>query len=344
MGSRRYENFCHATLVLGKLGREMKNFEYFEPIDVREALDLLTERKGAVIFGGGTDLIPRMKKGLISPPSLINITLIPSLQEIRQDQGKLKIGAAVPLVLLERNSLLLTHYTALQKACSYVATPAIRNIATLGGNVCLGTKCIFAEQIQTWTRALEPCFKRGGQRCYVVRGGKTCHASLASDTIPALIALGAMGTIASPSGEKTIPVEELFTGDGVHPLSIGYGELLTGLVVPTPPAGGRSTYLRYSLRKAIDFPLVSAGLYLEQEDGVCLNVRVVIGAVAPIPIRLSALEEGLKDKIITPDLLREWSEEAPKEALRRSRSGRIDAFLRNVMAQIVYQGLIEVSE
>lgn len=321
----------------------MKRFEYFESADVREALGVLTEREGAVILGGGTDLIPRMKRGLISPASVVNIALIPSLQEIRQGQGEFRIGSAVPLAVLERNPLLAARYAALHKASSYVASPALRNVATLGGNVCLGTKCIFADQVQTWRRALEPCFKRGGQRCYVVPGGKTCHASLASDTIPALIALGAMGTVVSPSGERTIPLEELYTGDGVRPLSLGHRELLTQVVLPIPPAGGRSTYLRYSLRKSIDFPMVSAGFYLEQEEGVCRNVRVVVGALAPMPIRLSALEEGLKGKTITPHLLREWSEEAPKEALRRSRSGRIDAFLRKMTAQLVYQGLTEVA-
>lgn len=322
----------------------MRDFEYFEPVDVKSALDLLREREGAVILAGGTDLVPRMKRGLIQPTCLVNVGRIASLQSIEEVDGGMEIGAAVPLANLEGHALVATRYPALRKASSHVASPAIRNVATLGGNVCLGTRCIYADQVQSWRRALEPCLKRGGKRCFIVRGEKICHASLASDTIAALIALGAKGTIASPSGEKTIPIEELYTGNGIRPLSLGCGELLTHVVLPSLPPNARSTYLRFSLRKAIDFPLVCAGIYLEQENGVCVHARVVLGALAPMPIRLSQLEENLKGKMITADLLREWSEEAPKEALRRSKSGRIDAFLRRMVAYLLYQGLAEVSE
>lgn len=296
-----------------------------------------------MILAGGTDLVPRMKRGLISPVSVINVARIASLQGIEQGEEGVKIGAMVPLAALENHSLLASPYSALHKASSHVASPSLRNVATLGGNVCLGTKCIYADQVQTWRRALDPCLKRGGKSCFVVRGGKTCHASLASDTIAALIALGAKGTIVSPSGERTIPLEELYTGNGVHPLSLGYGELLSQIVLPPLPPGARSTYLRYSFRKAIDFPLVSAGFYMEQEGGVCVQARIVLGAVAPMPIRLSELEGHLKGKRVTPDLLRERSEEAPKEALKKSKSGRIDAFVRGMVTHLVYQGLMEVS-
>jgi CO/xanthine dehydrogenase FAD-binding subunit len=177
-----------------------------------------------------------------------------------------------------------------------------------------------------------------------VRGGKTCHASLAADTVPALIALGAEVRILSSSGERSIPVEALYTGDGVRPLVLSHGELLTEITFPSLSAGARSAYLRFSFRKAIDFPLVSAAFCLEEQDGVCINVRAVLGAVAPQPVRLSLLEETLKGKNITKDLLRSCSEEAPNEALRSSKSGRIDAFTRKVIARLVYQGLSEVSE
>ena len=323
----------------------MKNFDYFEPESVRNVLGLLAEYgEKATILAGGTDLIPKMKKGLISPPSLINIARISGLRKIEESQEGLKVGSMVPLGLLERNPLLSSRYPALQKAISHVGTPSLRNTATIGGNICLDTKCIYRDQVQTWRRALEPCFKLGGQRCYVVRGGKACHASLAADTVPALIALGTEARIFSPLGERSIPVEALYTGDGLRPLALSHEELLTEIRLPPLPPDARSTYLRFSLRKAIDFPMVSAAFHFEERDGVCLNVRAVLGAVASQPIRLPQLEETLKGKRITQDLLRDVSEEAPKETLRRSKSGRIDAFIRKMIAHLVYQGLTEVWE
>ncbi len=322
----------------------MENFEYFEPTEVRTVVALLAEDKGRKVLAGGTDLIPLMKKGLVAPRALINLSKVSDLQKIEEQSDGLRIGAMVSLATVERNSLLGFQYPALQKAASHVATRSIRNAATIGGNICLDTKCIYRDQVQTWRRALEPCFKLGGRRCYIVRGGKNCHASLAADTIPALIALGAGVRILSPSGERSIPVDALYTGDGVRPLVLSHEELLAEITLPSLPMGTRSAYLRFSLRKAIDFPLVSAAFHLEERDGVCLNVKTVLGAVAPQPIRLPQLEEALKGNRITQDLLRDCSEEAPNEALRRSKSGRIDAFIRKVIARLVYQGLSEVSE
>jgi 4-hydroxybenzoyl-CoA reductase subunit beta len=323
----------------------MKNFDYFEPESVRNVLGLLAEYgEKATILAGGTDLIPRMKKGLISPSCLINIARISGLRKLEESQEGLKIGSMVPLSFLERNPLLPSRYPALQKAISHVGTPSLRNAATIGGNICLDTKCIYRDQVQTWRRALKPCFKLGGQKCYVVRGGKTCHASLAADTVPALMALGADARILSSSGERSIPVEALYTGDGVRPLVLSHGELLAEITLPSLPMSTRSTYLRFSFRKAIDIPLVSAALFMGQEDGVCVNAKIVLGAVAPKPLRLSRLEESLKGKKITPALLLECSEQAPKEALQISRSGRIDAFTRRMIIRLVYQGLAEVSK
>ena len=323
----------------------MKNFDYFEPESVRNVLGLLAEYgEKAAILAGGTDLIPRMKKGLISPSCLINIARISGLRKLEESQEGLKIGSMVPLSLLERNPLLPSRYPALQKAISHVGTPSLRNAATIGGNICLDTKCIYRDQVQTWRRALEPCFKLGGQRCYVVRGGKTCHSSLAADTVPALMALGAEARILSPSGERSIPVEALYTGDGLRPLALGQEALLTEITLPSLPMSTRSTYLRFSFRKAIDFPLVSAAFFMGQKDGVCLNAKIVLGAVAPKPFRLSQLEESLKGKKITPDLLRDCSEQAPGEALQTSKSGRIDAFTRRMIVRLVNRGLAEVSQ
>jgi 4-hydroxybenzoyl-CoA reductase subunit beta len=318
----------------------MKNFSYFEPEGPKAALALLAQHKGrARILAGGTDLVPQMKRGLASPEVIINLSEIPQLRAIKESSKVLKIGAMVPLGVLERNSKIASRYPGLKEAISHLAVPAIRNTGTIGGNLCLDTKCIYHDQVQTWQRALAPCFKRGGKRCYVVPGGKTCHASLAADTVPILIALQAKVKVVASKKEKTIPVEELYSGKGIRPLKLSPEEVVREILLPRPGNGTRSAYSRYSQRKAIDFALASAAVCLEKKGETCADVRVVLGAVAPGPLRLAQVEGSLKGKKITEQILQECARRAPGEALQISRSGRIDNFTRTMITSLVYQAL-----
>ena len=143
----------------------MNKFSYFEPEKVRTALTLLAEHKGrAKILAGGTDLVPQMKRGLISPEAVINLSKIRSLQEIKEGRQGLRIGAMVPLGVLERQAIIAYRYPGLKEAITHLAVPAIRNAATIGGNICLDTKCLYRDQTQTWERTLAPCLKRGGKK------------------------------------------------------------------------------------------------------------------------------------------------------------------------------------
>ncbi len=318
----------------------MKKFSYFEPAEIKAALSLLAENKGKTkIMAGGTDLVPQMKRGLLAPDAVINLGKISSMQEIHESQEGLKIGAMVTLGSLERNGRVRTLYPGLQAAVAHVAVPAIRNAGTIGGNICLDTKCIYRDQVQTWERALEPCFKSGGQRCYVVRGSKTCHASLAADTVALLMALKARAKIFSLTGERTVPIEDLYSGNGIQPLGPLPDELLTEIFIPRPEPKGGAAYARYSLRKAVDFPMVSTGVSLTQRNGTCTEARIVLGAVAPRPLRLIEAETALTGKTITDLLLKECAREAPREALQISKSGRIDRFTREMITSLVFQAL-----
>lgn len=318
----------------------MKKFSYFEPAEFRDALFLLAEHKGkAKILAGGTDLIPQMKRGLLAPETIIHLKGIPALQEISESAEGLRIGAAVTLGSLERYPRLASGYPGLHAAVSHVAMPAVRNSGTIGGNVCLDTKCIYRDQVQTWDRALPPCFKSGGERCYVVRGGKNCHASLAADMVPILIALKAKVKVLSLTGERVIPVEELYTGNGLRPLNLSEAELIAEISIPRQDANVGSAYFRYSMRKAIDFPVASAGVFLAQKNGICTESRVVLGAVAPRPLRLPETERALNGQRITERGLQDWARQASQEALQISKSGRMDRFTREITASLVFQAL-----
>jgi 4-hydroxybenzoyl-CoA reductase beta subunit len=315
----------------------MKNFSYCEPTKIGAALSSLAEHQGkAKILAGGTDLVPQMKRGLSSPEVVLNLSSVPGLRVMEENPEGLRLGAMVPLREMERSPAIASAYPALKEAIERVAVPAIRNVATIGGNICLDTKCIYRDQVQTWERGLAPCFKLGGKRCYVVPGGKNCHASLASDTVPALIALEAKARVLSVKGEKTIRLEALYTGNGIRPHALSPEEMVGEIFLPRPEKGTGLSYLRYSLRQAIDFPLVSVAVSLAKRQGICAGVRVVLGAVAPLPLRLSQTEEALRGKEITEDLLTECSRQAPRDALKISKSGRIDGFAKTMIASLVY--------
>ena len=188
----------------------------------------------AKILAGGTDLVPQMKRSLVCPEVVINLSRIPALREMKESSKGLKIGALVPLGILERSAAVASRYPGLKEAIRHLAVPAIRNAGTIGGNVCLDTKCIYRDQVQTWERALAPCFKMGGKRCYFVPGGKTCHASLAADTVPILIALRAKAKVLSLKKGKTIPLEALYTGNGIRPLALSAEEMVGEIFLPCP--------------------------------------------------------------------------------------------------------------
>ena len=320
----------------------MNKFSYFEPEKIQAALTLLAEHKGrAKILAGGTDLVPQMKRGLASPEAVINLSQIRGLKEMKEGRQGLRIGAMVPLGVLERNSIIASRYVGLKEAITHMAVPAVRNAGTIGGNVCLDTKCIYPNQPQTWERALAPCFKRGGKKCYVVPGGKACHASFAAETVPVLIALKAKAKVVSLKKKRTIPVEDLYTGNGIRPHFLSPEEILTEVILPRPPKGMSSAYARFSLRQAIDFPVASAAVCLVKKGDVCTEASVILGAVAPRPLRLAQMEEALKGKKISEPLIKECSAQAPGEALRMSQSGRMDSFTRTMIASLVYRALKE---
>jgi len=319
---------------------KIRNFTYFAPAEVSSGLSLLAEFKGqAKIMAGGTDLIPQMKRGLTLPEVIINLSGVPGLREMKEGPEGLRMGALVTLGVLERSSFIASRYPGLHEAVRHLAVPAIRNAGTIGGNICLDTKCIYGDQIQTWERALAPCFKRGGKKCYVVPGGKACHASLAAETVPVLIALNAKTKVVSLKKKRTIPVEDLYTGNGIRPHFLSPEEILTEVILPRPPKGMRSAYVRFSLRQAIDFPLASAAVCLVKKGDVCTEASVILGAVAPRPLRLAQMEEALKGKKISEPLIKECSVRAPEEALRMSQSGRMDSFIRKMIASLVYRAL-----
>src|SRR5687768_7333879 len=205
-------------------------YSFARPTSLEQAVALCDE--GSMYIAGGTDLMPNMKHRLFTPRQLIGLKRLPELHGIVVSDGELRIGAAETLTAIAHHPLVREHAPSLAKAAGLVAGPQLRNMGTLGGNLCLDTRCTYYNQTYFWREALGFCLKKDGEHCHVVPQGKRCVAAHSSDVAPVLIALGAEVEIASRKGRRVIPVESFFVGDGIHNNVLSPGELVTEVRVP----------------------------------------------------------------------------------------------------------------
>lgn len=293
-------------------------FEYFEPKTVEEAFPLLSQYKGeANVIAGGTDLLVRMNQRVATPSHLITLKFIPNLSYIEHDQKKgLRIGALTKLHALETSAIIRENFSILARAAGRVASPQIRNTATIGGNICLDTRCWYYNQSHQWRKSFPPCYKVGGDRCHVVKRGDHCYSLFSADTVPALIGLGAKIKIMGSSGERLIALEEFYTGVGETVNILQPDEIVMEVQVPNPPSHTGGVYLKYSTRDAIDFPILGVAVVItvDSKNGSCKEARIVLGAVSSAPVRAVKAEDGLRGKEIKDDLLEKIGEAAAKEA------------------------------
>ncbi|MFI5303064.1 MAG: FAD binding domain-containing protein, partial [Polyangiales bacterium] len=219
----------------------------------------------------------------------------------------LRIGAATTLDTIARGALVRETIPALADAAGFVGSPQVRRMGTLGGNLCLDTRCRYINQSEFFRTALGGCLKSDGDRCHVVPGGTGCVAALSSDTIPVLVALGATVEILGPCGTRTVLVEGLRNADGAQPVSLGSSELLTTIIVPIPAATTLCVVRKWAARRAIDFPLVSLALRLDlsvADPSIVAGGRLVVGVIGPKPrvvpldsLRGARLDEALATKV-----------------------------------------------
>lgn len=272
-------------------------FEVLRPSTAAEAAKFLSEHPGeAAVLAGGSDLMASLNLRLLSPRFLVDLQGLPGLTRIAGDAGTgLRIGALATLRQIERSPLVRRLCPILAQAARSVGSVQIRNVGTLGGNLCLDTRCWYYNQSHFWRGSKAPCIKAGGEECYVVLRGETCYALHASDTVPALIALDAGALVEGTQGRDVRPVESLFTGDGKSPLALRPGELVLEVQVPAASLSRQGVYLKYAPKATIAFPLVSTAVALEiGPDGrTCRKARVVIGGVASAPLRARGAENLL---------------------------------------------------
>ncbi len=270
-------------------------FEHRAPRSVAEAAKILAgEGPRAMLIAGGTDLLPNMKRRHQSPQVLVSVRQI---SELRRLNGT--FGAGLTLNEIARHE---KTPTALRQAAVQVATPHLRNMGTLGGNLCLDTRCNYYNQTYEWRKAIDFCLKKDGKICWVATASKRCVAVSSTDTAPALIALNAAVTLVSASGEREVKVEDLFKNDGIDYLSRRPDEILTQVRVPD---GWKSTYWKLRRRGSFDFPILGVAAALKFDGDTITEARIALGAVASRPFLVEKAGEFLKGKRLTDEVIAE---------------------------------------
>ena len=260
-------------------------FEFRAPRTMEEAVRIL-DGEGAKVMplAGGTDLLPNMKRRQQVPKTLMSLRYIEDLNRVRMKDSASRLGACVTLADIAADVRFRNGLTALAQAASLVATPHIRNMATLGGNLCLDTRCNYYDQNYEWRKAINFCLKKDGDTCWVAPGSPKCMAVSSTDTAPALIALGARVRLVSRLEEREVLLADLYTNDGLDYIKRKPNEILAEVLLESL-RGWKSTYWKLRRRGSFDFPVLSVAAAARfSEAGVVEDARIVIGSAASRPL------------------------------------------------------------
>lgn len=261
----------------------LPGFRYRAPRTITDAAAWLAEDPNtSMLLGGGTDLLPNMKRRQQTPTTLIGLRGIEGFAEMHDGDG-LVIGAGVTLSSLMADHRIQQSYPGLWQAAAQVATPHLRNMGTVGGNLCLDTRCTYYDQNYEWRKSIDFCMKKDGSTCWVATASPKCLAVSSTDTAPMLQALGATVRLVSAQGQRTLSVADLFANDGMHYLTKRPDEILTTIDLPASD-GWTSSYWKLRRRGAFDFPVAAAAVAAKRDGETIVGVRIVLGAVASRPV------------------------------------------------------------
>ena len=303
-------------------------FEYLEPATLEEALQLLASHANtAAILAGGTDLLVRMKQRSLQPAFLISLKNLHELNYIRQKDGFAVIGAMTPLVSLLESKLIQGNFPALTQAVRRIGAPSIQHFrGTIGGNLCLQTRCLYYNQSQFWRSGRPGCHKDNGETCYAEENSDRCRSANLSDGACALTVLGAVIALASKRGRRTLPIEDFFTGRGERPFAMESDEAVTeiGIPIADKTQSGEtqgSSFQKLTYRSAIDFALVSAAAWVAVKDGYISAAKIAVGCAGASPLLLKEAADTLigKSSLDTGAL-----EETAKQVRRHASAFMVD--------------------
>jgi 4-hydroxybenzoyl-CoA reductase subunit beta len=286
----------------------LPQFRLLRPRSVGEAVAYLAKHSGNVrVLAGGTDLIPSMRQKLFEPEFVLDLRGIVELRGVCPlTDGGVQIGGITALSAIEKSTYLRQHYPVLTEAAATVASPVLRNMGTIGGNICLDTRCLWYNQSLTWRKGCGFCIKKDGDLCHVAPGGKKCWAAFSGDTPPALLCLKAEIEIVGPTGTRRVALRDFYTGDGENYRRLLPDELVTRVFLPAESADYRGIYRKLRVRGSIDYPLAGVAVVMKRSNGHVTDARLAITAVNPAPLLVpragemligNAVDEALADAI-----------------------------------------------
>ena len=291
-------------------------FTYLAPTGIAEAVRRVVEAgPEGLLVAGGTDLYPNMKRRQFEPKVLVGLRAIPDLRRLSGDRQRgMTVGAAVTLAALAAHPEVAGGYRALAVAAGSVSTPPLRNMGTLGGNLCLDTRCNYYNQTYHWRKSIGFCMKKDGDICLVAPGSPRCWAISSTDTAPVAIALDARVRLVGPQGEREMPAAALYRDDGMQYLAKAPEEILTEVLLP-PADGWRTTYWKLRRRGSFDFPILGVAAALRRApDGTIEDARIVLGAVASQPVVADEAAALLRGQRPTEELIARVAQAAYRPA------------------------------
>jgi len=282
----------------------LPEFELLHPRTLDDVVKARAAHPKSQMLGGGTDLVVNIRRGIVAPDVLIDINNVAELHAIKADATAIEIGAAVTLAELAAHPQVVEHYPVVAQAAHAIAGPTHRNMGTVGGNLCLDTRCLFYNQSEWWRSANNHCLKTTGEICHVAPKSRgVCFATFSGDLAPALLTLGAEVDIAGPAGKRTIPLQDLYIGysrqdqpvtetlgDGKYYLSLRPGELVTAVRAKNT-AGLRSAYDKIRIRRSIEYPVTGVAVALRRDGDVLADLRVAFTGTNPRPVLLEGTAE-----------------------------------------------------
>jgi len=327
----------------------LPQFGYLEPASIGEAACILAELGDrAMVVAGGTDLLPSMRQGLFAPKYVVSLQAVAGLGRIHwDDEAGLSIGPLATLRAVAADPAVQARFPFIARAAHAVGSPQLREMGTVGGNICLDTRCNFYNQSESWRERSDACVKTGGAFCKASPNGRArkCFAVFSADLATALVAADARITLRSARGERTVDLVDFYTGDGAKPHAREPDELLAGVAIPPRMQGAFGTYLKYRVRESIDYPIAGVALTLRASGAprITEEVRLVVSGVVSRPLLVKGVAEMLRGKPLDDSLIEAAAALARKAATplantagdRSHRRQMVHEFTKRALGQAV---------
>ena len=323
----------------------LPEFKLLRPRTLAEAIESLVKHPDVQIIAGGTDLIPSMKQRLFTPAYLMDIRRIAELRAIRAVPGQgTDIGALSTLTEIERSDHIRRAYPVLHEAAKTVASPILRNMGTLGGNICLDTRCLWYNQSLTWRTSCGFCIKKDGDLCHVAPGGTKCWAVFSGDTPAALLCLDAQLEIAGPAGTRRLALRDFYTNVGDDRINLSKNEIVTRVSLPERTAGYRGVYRKLRLRGSIDYPLAGVAVALKRANGCVEDARVAITAVNPAPLLVKGVDRQMVGKNVNEEIAAAVGELAARTAKPLTTSALTPEYRREMVRVFAKRAVMDAAK